>query len=139
MKKQSGFTLIELMIVVAIVAILAAIALPAYQSYTKRAKFTEVIAATGPAKTAFEVCVQAYSGANIEGDCAAAVTAAVSGSVTTSRVQSVRYDATSNAIIGTGAGDVSGATYTLALPSGATPTAGQQVIWTKSCTPADLC
>jgi len=61
MKKQSGFTLIELMIVVAIVAILAAIALPAYQTYTKRAKFSEVIAAIGPAKTAIEVCVQGAS------------------------------------------------------------------------------
>ncbi|MGL5225961.1 MAG: pilin [Aeromonas sp.] len=139
MKKQSGFTLIELMIVVAIVAILAAIALPAYQSYTKRAKFTEVIAATGPAKTAFEVCVQAYSGTTLEGDCAKAVTAAVSGSVTTSRVAKVEYDSTVHGIVATGAGDVSGATYTLALPSGAIPTAGQQVIWTKTCSPADLC
>ncbi len=42
MKRQSGFTLIELMIVVAIVAILAAIALPAYQNYTKKAKMTEL-------------------------------------------------------------------------------------------------
>ncbi|MGY3946149.1 pilin [Aeromonas allosaccharophila] len=58
MKKQSGFTLIELMIVVAIVAILAAIALPAYQTYTKKAKFTEVITATGPFKTAIEICYQ---------------------------------------------------------------------------------
>ncbi|MFQ2043793.1 prepilin-type N-terminal cleavage/methylation domain-containing protein [Aeromonas veronii] len=56
MKKQSGFTLIELMIVVAIVAILAAVALPAYQNYTKKAKFTEIIAATGAAKTAVEIC-----------------------------------------------------------------------------------
>lgn len=58
MKKQSGFTLIELMIVVAIVAILAAIALPAYQTYTKKAKFSEVISATGPFKTAIEICAQ---------------------------------------------------------------------------------
>lgn len=56
MKKQSGFTLIELMIVVAIVAILAAIALPAYQNYTKKAKFTEVIASTGALKTSVELC-----------------------------------------------------------------------------------
>lgn len=67
MKKQSGFTLIELMIVVAIVAILAAIALPAYQSYTQRAKFSEVIAATGPLKTAVEVCIQTR-GASAECD-----------------------------------------------------------------------
>ena len=48
---QKGFTLIELMIVVAIIGILAAIALPAYQDYTKRAKMSEVIAAMAAAKT----------------------------------------------------------------------------------------
>ena len=61
MKKQSGFTLIELMIVVAIVAILAAIAMPAYQTYTKKAKFSEVRAATGSLKTAAEVCAATTS------------------------------------------------------------------------------
>lgn len=68
MKKQTGFTLIELMIVVAIVAILAAIALPAYKTYTDRAKFSEVIAAVGPAKTAFEVCVQGSSAPGTNND-----------------------------------------------------------------------
>src|SRR5690606_2323311 len=53
MKKsmQKGFTLIELMIVVAIVAILAAIALPAYTDYMKRSKVSEAMAAAGACKT----------------------------------------------------------------------------------------
>ena len=49
--RQGGFTLIELMIVIAIIGILAAIALPAYQDYTVRAKMSEPMAAMAEAKT----------------------------------------------------------------------------------------
>jgi type IV pilus assembly protein PilA len=63
-KNQQGFTLIELMIVIAIIGILAAVALPAYQNYTARAAFTEVVAAAGTAKTAIDVCVQTGTPAN---------------------------------------------------------------------------
>jgi type IV pilus assembly protein PilA len=56
--KQKGFTLIELMIVVAIIGILAAVAIPAYQTYTLKAKFTEVVLATASLKTQVEMCAQ---------------------------------------------------------------------------------
>lgn len=55
---QSGFTLIELLIVVAIIGILAAIAVPQYQTYTKKAKFSEVVNATASRKSAVEGCFQ---------------------------------------------------------------------------------
>ncbi|WP_421260421.1 pilin [Aeromonas sp. 600774] len=103
MKKQSGFTLIELMIVVAIVAILAAVALPAYQDYTRRARATEVVAATGGYKTGVEVCAQSTQTLTGCDAGTKGIPAAISGASGTSKV--VNMDVNNGVITGEGTPD----------------------------------
>jgi type IV pilus assembly protein PilA len=74
-KKNSGFTLIELMIVVAIIAILAAIALPAYQDYTVRSKLTELTIAAASAKATVSEAFQSAGLPGVQGASAAWVVA----------------------------------------------------------------
>ncbi|MCX8957577.1 prepilin peptidase-dependent pilin [Erwinia psidii] len=68
MKMQQGFTLIELMIVIAIIAILSAIGLPAYQNYLQKAALTDMLQAAMPFKTAIEICAIEHGST---GDCSA--------------------------------------------------------------------
>ena len=122
---QKGFTLIELMIVVAIIGILAAVALPAYQDYTVRAKVTEGLSLAGSAKTAV-----AENAAN-----ATAFSSGWVAPTATANVSSLAISATSGEILITYTTALGGSTLSLnprdgavALTSGTIPTAGS-IAW----------
>jgi len=134
-RTQRGFTLIELMVVVAIIGILAAIAAPNYQNYIRKAKFTELTHAIAGLKSGVEVCVS-------NGNCVAGTTISgvLPGSSDIPNLPATQYGTL--VISGAGiitatagtSGGLNGETFVLTPAVGA----NGQVSWTKagSCTNA---
>ena len=126
---QKGFTLIELMIVVAIIGILAAVALPAYQDYTKKARFSGVITATESVKTAMSVCIQSEGGV-IKDKCDTFALLGQTAPAADNNTASVTVTPVTGAITATGTGAAGAYTYIV------TPTAPGEgdstIIWTVS-------
>jgi type IV pilus assembly protein PilA len=136
-RRAAGFTLIELMIVVAIIGILAAVALPAYLDYTKRAKVSEVVLAASACRTAITEVVQSANALP-----AAGAWGCESATARSQYVAAVGTDATGMILVtaqGTGETDIDGKVLTLKPldAAGAAPAAGSAIFSWRCGAPGD--
>ena len=129
---KKGFTLIELMIVIAIIAILATVAIPSYQNYTKKAAVSELLQASAPLRSEVELCI--YNTGSVD-NCTVGKNG-IQADVADATAKYVKSTAVKSGIITVvGKGSLDKVSYTLTAAGSAT--AG--VTWTASCgTNADI-
>ena len=136
-KVQAGFTLIELMIVVAIIGILAAVAIPAYQDYVKKAKYQDIVSSAASVEKAISLCMNENAGDATLCDTAAEVgiTTIVNSKEASTALAITTATAAVTATANAGAG---GYTYinTPVLSAGSS-----QIVWTQTgtCLTAKVC
>ena len=136
-KAQQGFTLIELMIVVAIIGILAAVALPAYQNYVRKAEFSEVVLATASVKQAIDVCYQTRGQNLAVCDTYPEIGATQAQAQAGNNVNTVQIAVNTAAITATGAGNLN-QNYIL-VPTPTNGTLNWNVASNSSCIAGGLC
>ena len=137
---QKGFTLIELMIVVAIIGILAAIAIPQYQNYVTKSKWASAVSAIGQMKVAIATCATTHEGV-IAGNCDTVALLQTSGDLPATwtmpslpTVQSYALTSGTGAIVITGKAELGSCIVT------ATPTPSSNAMnWQFATTPAGDC
>ncbi|PJG84666.1 pilin [Conservatibacter flavescens] len=128
---KKGFTLIELMIVIAIVAILATIAIPSYQNYTKKAAVSELLQASAPYRSEVELCV--YN-TNSVTNCSAGQNG-IQTNITDSGKKYLKSVTTlGGKITVAGQGSLDGVNYSLT----ASGNASQGVSWSATCSEPEL-
>lgn len=136
-RTQKGFTLIELMIVIAIIGILASVALPAYQTYVKKAKFSEVVMAVSMVKSAVNTCYAIRGAGQLPNcDTEEEIGVYLSDAEQGAMVETVELTVNTAAIIATGAAAVDGETIIL------TPSeVNNNLVWelTGTCIASGLC